>query len=176
MPEGRQSKEFAYRDPSSLTFLKKSDRKNLRILRVDIKPLIRHRKLRERVVYVSFGSHGISSGLGRRSGLLFPESKVLEDLFYDILILNHADDFHGSGTFWAGKRINLIYLLDVVLDYIINNNIMSVGQWLGTILIVGSMIRVTQLRAQGNKPPGYQNASSKAPEVFSSINSKNSFS
>ena len=39
----------------------------------------------------------------------------------------------------------------VVLDYIINNHIMSVGQWLGAVLIVGSMIGITQLRAQGNK-------------------------
>jgi drug/metabolite transporter (DMT)-like permease len=39
----------------------------------------------------------------------------------------------------------------VVLDYIVNNNIMSAGQWLGAVLIVGSMIGITQSRAQGNK-------------------------
>ena len=61
--------------------LQKSGRNGLRILRVDIKPLIRHRKLRERVVYESIGSRGKSSGLGRGSGLLFPKAKMFEDFF-----------------------------------------------------------------------------------------------
>jgi drug/metabolite transporter (DMT)-like permease len=39
----------------------------------------------------------------------------------------------------------------VVLDYIINNNIMSVGQWLGAVLIVGSMTGITRLKTQDNE-------------------------
>jgi len=61
--------------------LQKSGRNGLRIMRVDIKPLIRHRKLRERVVYESIGSREKSSGLGRGSGLLFPKAKMFEDFF-----------------------------------------------------------------------------------------------
>ena len=39
----------------------------------------------------------------------------------------------------------------IVLDYIINNSIMSVGQWLGAALIVGSMTGITRLKTQDNE-------------------------
>lgn len=37
----------------------------------------------------------------------------------------------------------------VVLDYIVNNNIMGPGQWIGAVLIVGSMYMVTKLKQRG---------------------------
>jgi len=36
----------------------------------------------------------------------------LEDLFDDVLILDHADDFHLSGTFRAGQGVYFVNLLD----------------------------------------------------------------
>jgi hypothetical protein len=90
-PEGRQSKEFAYRDPSSLTFLKKSDRKNLRILWVNIKPLIRHRELGVGIVDAIFGNLLRPGGFGWWPGFPIsfdlealdkPKAHLLEDLPY----------------------------------------------------------------------------------------------
>jgi hypothetical protein len=37
---------------------------------------------------------------------------MLEDLLDDLLILDHADDLHGTGTFGTGEGINLIDFLD----------------------------------------------------------------
>jgi len=34
----------------------------------------------------------------------------------------------------------------VALDYVVHGNIMSLGQWLGAMLIIGSMIKITQLK------------------------------
>jgi hypothetical protein len=40
-------------------------------------------------------------------GLHLPEAQVLEDLFDDILILYHTDDFHLGGAFRASQMVYL---------------------------------------------------------------------
>lgn len=46
-------------------------------------------------------------GFGRRPGFPIPQYKMFEDLIYDLLILYHAYDLHGSRTFRVGEGINL---------------------------------------------------------------------
>jgi hypothetical protein len=45
-------------------------------------------------------------------GFHLPQTQVLEDLFDDVLILDHADDFHLRGTFGASQWVHFVNLLD----------------------------------------------------------------
>ena len=48
----------------------------------------------------------------RRASLYDPQPNVLEDLFYDVLVLYKTNDSHPPLALWACQRINLIYLLN----------------------------------------------------------------
>jgi hypothetical protein len=99
---------------------KKSGRKGFCVFRVCIKPFFRVRMyLRGEIVDIAFKCFYRQYHFGRRSCFAFPQSKMLEDLLYYILILNHAYDFHYPGTFRAGKRINLS--IGTLFGYSVNN-------------------------------------------------------
>ena len=66
---------------------------------VHIKPLIGHGELGGREIDSVFLDLWWPCGFRRWSGLLIPKSQVLEDLFDDVLILYHTDNFHLSGAF-----------------------------------------------------------------------------
>ena len=87
--------------PWTHLLFQKSSREDLWINRVHIKKIIRHRKLRIRIVDMILWSYRWRIGFGWRSGLLIPKSQVLEDLFDDALIVYHTDYFHLSGAFWT---------------------------------------------------------------------------
>jgi hypothetical protein len=62
------------------------ERVNLWIFRVNIKSLIRHRELGGRVIKMVF--LGLSCGFGQWSGLYFPQTSMLKDLFNNSLVIN----------------------------------------------------------------------------------------